>query len=161
MKPSIAFVLLLVSCAFCFAERCDDLMRLCDLSEAYFRAEARVVSSSDKSLAEYARLVLAMRIQALKTQRARLAALEKDQTEKIVVKVGGRCGFTIGKDPFPYPLDADDVALRDYVASHDGVMRKYDKLVEAEDARILKEPGADRKECHAILKRYVPKLDED
>ena len=161
MKPPIAFVLLLVSCASCFAGRCDDLMRLCDLSEAYFRAEARVVSSSDKSLDEYAHLVLAMRIHALTTQRARLAALEKHEAEKIVVNVGGRCGFTVGKDPFPYPLGAEDVALRDYVARHDGVMRKYDELVEAEDARILKEPGVDRKEWHAILKRYVPNLDED
>jgi hypothetical protein len=161
MKRLLFVVLVGFSGGLCFAGRCDDLFRLCDIAESYSKKEAEVVALHRPPLQEYAALLLAIRLKVLAVQRERLTELERESDRKIVVRQGGLSFFRIGTTEPSYSGTPEMKSFVAYVSSHEQVMKSYDEASTEFASEIVSPSIGDWRESHEILKRYIPDLDEE
>ena len=159
MRLSVLLLTILGLLPECCASTRDDLLRLCDFAEGYYRAEARLVSAHDALLGDFAQLLLDARLRAISVLRHRVVEATTEGSAASKITEGALCGFSIGKDDPWLAMSAERRAIATYVQNHSDISGRYDVVSGKLDDAILKEAKMDRCEYNRILNQYVP--DED
>jgi hypothetical protein len=137
----------------------DDAQRLFDFTEAYYRAEAKVVADHEALLKDFARILLKARLRAIADQREILGAAAREH-RAIAIEEGGFCDIHVGGH-WPSHDTPEYKALVEYLKSHFDLDRRYVAVSEQHYAEILKASGTDSTQWHALRKRFIPDMYED
>jgi hypothetical protein len=156
IAPSLICALMLTVRISCCAGQYDDLLRLCDLHVAYYKAETKIVVAHDKSLADLANLLLNAHLKAIDITRQRIVLAEENGASKLVVSEGGFAGFWIGTDKDYVDKVPEVAAFRKYWWAHRDLSKIYSDTAKASDAQILSESGVNRDANAVTLRRYIP-----
>jgi hypothetical protein len=161
-KPIVLITVVAITAVRCLAARCGDLAVLCDATEAFFRAEEKVISQHEPRWAPYAKALLAVRLADLDFQRAEFALIQRDETRPVAVSTGGWCGLRIGKGDSSKAIVKLVDTLKEFHIVDPDIGVKYVDVTAKWQSEIRRECGIDNDgaQFRQILKRYIPHLEE-
>lgn len=140
----------------CSAERCEDLGLLCDATEAYFRAEERVIARNEPAWAPYAKTLLVIRLADIDFQREQITLLKRDEKKEVRVSRMGWCGLRIGEGGAFKPADTLLAVLKDWEQREPDAGVRYVTLTTKWQSEIGREWHFDEDRFRTILRRFIP-----